>query len=79
MRTRVLNGGKNDFNRKIKLHTGRDKHNGGERETKTENKMKIKSSLQIILQAKILDHLGEHNSMKTIGKRKIGIEIHFKI
>lgn len=50
-----------------------------ERETKTENKMKIKSSLQIILQAKVLDHLGEHNSMKTIEKRKIGIEIHFKI
>lgn len=70
MRPSILNGGNNDFNRKIKLHTGRDKHSGGKRETKTDNKMKIKSSLQIILQAKILDHLGEHNSMKTIEKRK---------
>lgn len=49
-----------------------------ERERQRQNKTKIKSSLQIILQAKILDHLGEHNSMKTIEK-SIGIEIHFKI
>lgn len=79
MRPSILNGGNNDFNKKIKLHTGRDKHSGGERKTKTENKMKIKSSLQIILQAKILDHLGEHNSMKLLRKERIGIEIHFKI
>ena len=36
MRPSILNGGNNDFNRKIKLHTGRDKHSGGKRETKTE-------------------------------------------